>query len=83
MNKLRANRQMDSKTGTGNYNPNPEFDYPLPAIMLTNHQEIVGNKEDLKWDATGIDTSDMNQDLKFIKHIKMLSQIKFKIIIQT
>ena len=44
------------KAGTGNYNPNPEFDYPLPAIMLRALEE----QRKSEVDATGIDTSDMN-----------------------
>ena len=45
------------EAGTGNYNPNPEFDYPLPAIILRALEE----QRKSEVDGTGIDTSDMNK----------------------
>ena len=44
------------EAGTGNYNPNPEGDYPLPAIML----RALEAQRKSEVDATGINTSDMN-----------------------
>ena len=48
--------ERTDKAGTGGYNPNPEFDYPIPAVVVRASEE----ERKTEIEAKGIETTEKN-----------------------